>query len=298
MRPSTLGDVNLRIRPGLALVWRSPTTLQVGAPEPLAIVENVNTGIDWLIARLRRGATESAAISVAVRHGATRPEARAAVEALRAVLVDVDEGGRPVAQPGARALALRASETDRAALDAVNAALAARAVTPSRLAADELPPPGGVLIEVADFVVPPRRAQPLMSSDVVHLAIVFGDHAIEVTPRIVPGETACLRCADLWRVEADPAWPIVATQLVDARAPRADEAELALTLAIALRVATDPALVVAHRIDRVSGELTTRPWPMHRSCGCRAVPGIETAHGDGREPRPTHSSREAAGARG
>lgn len=288
----------LRIPHDLVLVWRSPTALQIGAPDPLVIIDDVTTGIDWLVARLRRGMTERAAISAAVRHGSTRREAHAALDALRPVLVEVDEAGDRVARPHAPAVALRAS-ADRhdAALEAMTQWASSRGIPARRLAPDALPRAGEVLLEVADFVVPPRRAQPLMAADVEHVAMLLGDHDMTVTPRITPGETACLRCEDLARTDSDPSWPIVATQLVDTPSPPLDERLLAVAALTALRAATATGPTVAHRIDRTTGEVTTRRWRMHPSCGCRAVPEIEMAGARDLDHRPTRSSLEAGDGR-
>jgi hypothetical protein len=71
---------------------------------------------------------------------------------------------------------------------------------------------------------------------VPHIA-VRADEAIGVVgPLVVPGHTACLRCADLTRAERDPAWPLILAQSEDP--PRACDTILAVgTAALAARQA-------------------------------------------------------------
>lgn len=285
----------VRIRPGLELVWRTPTTLQIGVPDPLAVVDNVVGGVDWLVARLRRGATEATAIDIAVRHGSTRHEATSALTQLRPVLVHVDAQGSPTRPGGNDLVALRCSrpvEHDGACA-LVRHALDGLRVPVRVLAVDELPRPREVVVEIADFVVPPRRAQPLMSHDVPHTALIISDHSIDVTPLIVPGSSPCLRCSDLHRYAADDAWPTIASQLVGRRARTPAMAELSLAAGFIARVAASPPTPLAYRVDLVTGAATTSPWSFHAECGCRALPETSTVPGDDHAHSTPNSSIEA-----
>ncbi|MBO0821784.1 MAG: hypothetical protein J2P26_13155, partial [Nocardiopsaceae bacterium] len=82
----------------------------------------------------------------------------------------------------------------------------------------------------------PEEVTALLRARVPHLA-VWADEAIGVVgPLVVPGLTACLRCADLARAERDPAWPLILAQAEDR--PRACDAVLAAgTAALAARQA-------------------------------------------------------------
>jgi len=93
-------------------------------------------------------------------------------------------------------------------------------------------------------------------------------------PLVVPSETSCLRCADLWRAEADPVWPRLAAQLAHRQAP-VDPVLDAWVTGLGL------AAIVAF-LDGEAGELRSRTltlasdtgrtsmrlWPAHPRCTC------------------------------
>lgn len=115
---------------------------------------------------------------------------------------------------------------------------------------------------------------------VAHLsASVDGSRAV-IGPLVLPGVTGCLRCADLHRIDRDPAWPALAVQL--ASRPRRR-----LTSDVALCVATSGVAVsqaLAH-LDRrepatlgatlewqlPDWRLRRRSWPPHDGCDCGAA---------------------------
>ena len=60
---------------------------------------------------------------------------------------------------------------------------------------------------------PPRtRLDQRVSEGVTHLLLRFVEGRALVGPLVVPGATACLRCLDLHRADADPAWPLLVEQ--------------------------------------------------------------------------------------
>lgn len=72
---------------------------------------------------------------------------------------------------------------------------------------------------VAAFAIEPRRHLRWLRRDIPHLPVVFGDAEVVVGPLILPGQGACVRCGDLERRDADPAWPAMAAQLYTAEPP-------------------------------------------------------------------------------
>lgn len=117
-------------------------------------------------------------------------------------------------------------------------------------------------------------AEGLMRADQPHLFIRAGSGGVVVGPLVVPGQTACLRCTDVARRDADPAWPRLLPQLARARA------RVAPVLASwAGGVATAQALAFLHgsvpetygaTIDLSASDYLTRrrSWAMHPGCGC------------------------------
>lgn len=300
----------LRIRPGLELVWRDPTTLQVGAPDPLVVVDDVSDGLDWVLARLRSGTTERGAFATGRRYGVESAEVRRLLDSLRPALSRVDHDGRraPIA---AAALLMRPSGAGCAAhADLATHVLRECDVRVRQAGPDEFEPAGDdadtgtrtdtgtetagaasgptrhdeVVITIAPFAAALGDLQSLMATDTPHVVVLVGDHAVEVTPVIEPGVTACARCDSMHRIDLDRAWLSVTAQLRH-RTPRFTPlAPLAQAFAIAGRsiaarasaaeAADEPP--VLHRIDFTSGRMTTAPWRFHPECGCRAVPETST----------------------
>ncbi|TFV66370.1 UNVERIFIED_ORG: thiamine biosynthesis protein ThiF [Bacillus sp. AZ43] len=141
----------------------------------------------------------------------------------------------------------------------------------------------------ADLVVlarPWAASDPLAAgvhrSGVPHLVATVRGQTGVVGPLVVPGVTSCLRCADLWRRDADPRWPALAAQLTASEAPPTGS-----TVTCLLTAATAAYQVLAyldgsaapsslsatlelsppHPIPRI------RPWPAHPGCGCGAAAG-------------------------
>jgi hypothetical protein len=153
-----------------------------------------------------------------------------------------------------------------------------------------------VAVTVARDATDPGVALALLGADVPHLPVVTREADALVGPFAVPAApgrppTPCLRCVDLHRAEADPAWPTVLAELVAGQrwsrrrgsrpGPSGPPAALA---AVAGGLAA--AEVLAH-LDggrpRTRGaqyeiavpevEPRLRPWVAHPECGCAALTG-------------------------
>jgi bacteriocin biosynthesis cyclodehydratase domain-containing protein len=145
---------------------------------------------------------------------------------------------------------------------------------------------------VPDLVVLTRRALPdladgLVRDRVPHLAVSAGEAIGVIGPLVRPGRSACLRCVDLRKADADPAWPKIVAQATFARVrPQACDTVLA---AMAAALACAQALAF---IDRPSAALGSsgpatvngtlevvlpdwqwrrRTWPPHPACPCGAA---------------------------
>ena len=114
----------------------------------------------------------------------------------------------------------------------------------------------------------------LTRGDQPHLVVRCWGNGVSVGPLVVPGETSCIRCADLTRSDADPNWPAVLTQLSRLHI----EAPAAL-LSWAGSIAALQALAFLHgELPESAGatlelswpDLVTRLryWAAHPSCGC------------------------------
>jgi bacteriocin biosynthesis cyclodehydratase domain-containing protein len=110
-----------------------------------------------------------------------------------------------------------------------------------------------------------------------HLVATVREETGVVGPLVVPGVTSCLRCAEAWRRDDDPAWPRLAAQLA-----AADPAPSGATITCLLTALTAAVQVLAH-LDgdeepaTVDATLELRPptflprlrrWSAHPDCGC------------------------------
>lgn len=113
-----------------------------------------------------------------------------------------------------------------------------------------------------------------------HLAAsVEGSRAV-IGPLVVPGQTSCLRCADLIRNERDPGWPVLAVQLA-ARPRHRVSSDVALCVATAGAAAGQAlAFLDGQRTETMNGtmewllpdwRLRRRSWPPHHACDCGAA---------------------------
>lgn len=70
-----------------------------------------------------------------------------------------------------------------------------------------------LVVVVSDDVVAPSLGALLLNRATPHLSVVLREADTVVGPLVAPGTGPCLRCLDLHRTDADPAWPVVADAL-------------------------------------------------------------------------------------
>ena len=139
------------------------------------------------------------------------------------------------------------------------------------------------VVLLAEHLVHPRRSAALMGSDIPHLPIVFTGTGAEVGPYVRPGRTACLACVAAHRRDADPAWPLVAAQLIGRPIPDIDAAIACEAGIVAARLISEgerrAARQTTHSLTLRAGSLhrTSRAHRPHADCRCRSLAGTETA---------------------
>jgi hypothetical protein len=135
-----------------------------------------------------------------------------------------------------------------------------------------------VLVLVEHGATDAVRARVLMSEGVVHLSVLVRDGDVVVGPLVRPGSSACLRCLDLYRADADEHWPAVAAQLVATGRTRPPEEETVLA-AVAGALAAGQVLAqldgtfprtlgAALEIALPEAVPRLRVWSVHPRCGC------------------------------
>jgi hypothetical protein len=115
-----------------------------------------------------------------------------------------------------------------------------------------------------------------------HLVATVREETGVVGPLVLPGGSSCLRCAEAWRRDDDPAWPRLAAQLA-----ASDAAPSGSTITCLLTALTAAVQVLAH-LDgaeepaTVDATVELRPptflprlrrWPPHPECDCGAARG-------------------------
>lgn len=108
-----------------------------------------------------------------------------------------------------------------------------------------------------------------------HLAVTIREGAVIVGPLVRPGRTPCLNCLDLHRADRDPAWRLVAAQLLDS--PGDEPVASTTALAGAAFAAQEVLTHIDGGVPRTLGatvEITgpadtiRRRWTHHPACGC------------------------------
>ncbi len=114
----------------------------------------------------------------------------------------------------------------------------------------------------------------LVRTDQPHLVLRARAGGAVVGPLVLPGHTACVRCTDLTRRDADPAWPTLLPQLMRIAVPvTAALTDWAAGMAVAqtlsfLNRATAETSGGTIEISPEDYQTHFRSWPMHPRCGC------------------------------
>jgi hypothetical protein len=120
----------------------------------------------------------------------------------------------------------------------------------------------------------PASYQTWLARDVAHLAIVFDEEGVEVSPIVVPGETSCLGCYEKHRLEHTPYWPVIAPQLLALDRSLADSAMLLFASGVVVNQVLnylDLEMVESNalRLNRDGTMLSYTPEAIN--CGCRVL---------------------------
>jgi hypothetical protein len=181
-------------------------------------------------------------------------------------VIDTEPSCEEVRGPGSgRAEALRATLADEFDLPVATAKHWSR---PSPAEID-------LTIIVSDAAETDRLiADDLVRMDQPHLVLRPAGDLVTVGPLVIPGRTACLRCTDLTRRDADTAWPALLDQLTRLRLPTpvalgSWAASMAATQALAfLRGRTPEACGSTIELSELDLVTRWRTWLAHPGCGC------------------------------
>ncbi|WP_432544760.1 hypothetical protein [Kineococcus sp. SYSU DK002] len=195
------------------------------------------------------------------------------------------DGAAPRARSRRRARSAVAVSGSAATVEAVVAVLADAGV--GRLLCDRPLPgtttgsrqPADLLVLVHDHTADPVEADGVLADGVPHLSVVLRDTDAVVGPLVLPGRSACLRCLDRWRTDADPAWPEQRSALLRSAPRPADAATTRVVAGLAgLQVLSHLDGMVASTVGASlevllpEGRVRQRWWRPHPACGCVDLP--------------------------
>ncbi|WP_411698594.1 hypothetical protein [Conyzicola sp.] len=260
----------LKLDPRYPLVWRSPSSLQLGVASPVVVLHEVSTADELMLSALLAGVSQPGLAMIA-RGGGVDDDAAAA---LLAAVAPALETPAPV---GAHTVCLVGSG---ATADRIAANLAAEGVLVNRATEVEEAAATScdLAIAVGHFVLAPDLHGLWLRRDIPHLPVVLSDTSTSVGPLIEPGTGPCLYCLQRYHTDADPAWPALSAQLWGRRS-QIETALVAGEIAVAASRAALTRLDEGHaasahlstEIDSRSGATTTRAWLPHPECGCTGV---------------------------
>lgn len=277
--------MTLRLDPAIPVVWRTPTSLQLGIDKPVLTFREVSTAEERMLAALRLGTTTSGLRMIGRTSGLTSAQmARFEKRIAPALDTGARHSGRPQSQ-AVVALTGRGPTVHHLVSLLGDAGLLTRSdgVSPDTASSDQAVPDADFAVVVAHFVVPPELFGSWLRRDTPHLPIVYGDKSVRIGPLIEPGVSPCLYCLERHHTDRDPAWPAMASQLLGRRS-------LAESALVASEVAARAARIISTRVRAVGGSsahggpgseiarsvsintrtgaVSTQRWNRHPECAC------------------------------
>jgi len=278
----------LRLDPALPALWRSADALQLGL-HAAVVLSPVEPWQLRLMHELAAGMPESALMVWAGILGVDPARVRELLARLAPALLRVDPDLPPSAprivlhsvrrSDDARLLAALRGVCVDAGIAVVDLPGSARAAASTVAFPEPATHAAQLAVIVAHHLVDPRMSARLLSADVTQLPVIVTADGVRVGPLVVPGRTGCLHCAELHRIDRDPAWPVLATQLLELTAPTPSALMCIEAATLAARF-VDAALApqgearVWGRSVSVRAQDAGREWRVHRphpSCGCRSL---------------------------
>ena len=249
----------LRINPRLPLVWRNPSTLQIGVDPPVVVIDNLSEGALMLLEALVKGLTPPGATLLAGEAGVPLQECQRILQALDPALTAARE--TPLV-----GFALRGHSAHRGTMTAHLRALG-HPVAPAQEATSRT----SETVLVGNYVLDPVLYRACLSFDLPHTPVVFQDQSVVIGPRVTPGSGPCLHCVWENAVSRAPHHQAVMSQLWRKLAP-ADTSEMALLATTAvLELVTKPQRGRVLRIDALSHVVSERWETPSNECRCRNI---------------------------
>jgi bacteriocin biosynthesis cyclodehydratase domain-containing protein len=289
----------LQIDPRYPVLWRTPSSMQIGADHPIVTLHDITVPEERLIAVLRKGISDTGLDMVGETVGAT-PQGVA--DLLRRIQPAMLRSPAPARRLDGHSIAVTGSIVGAAAIRSILVGLGARLVEPTESAE--------LAIIVSTFSTDPRISGAWLRRDAPHLAVVFGDVHARIGPLVEPGSGPCLHCIDRARIDSDPHWPALAGQLIGRNANTEDPLTVSTVTPLVARVVLDRLAggvddsrryrlcSRARIVDGLTGDISEKTFSPHSDCACRGVPPEEneTVAAVANDPSPTPSTTVRADA--
>lgn len=284
----------IRIDPRHSVVWRTPTSVQVGFPRAVVIAE-LTTATEILLDALQTGTTRETLTTLAHFNSLDSNDVDSFLDLFSPALetaglrrvprIGVDpgfcdsSGQDTLAGWAIRALAslgeVRAVRPDDVPLvdPRVSARVRGKSERKQRTSIRGVWMPDAVILTGA-WAITPERAGAWLRRDVPHLALIAHDEGIDVTPVVSPGNTPCLLCLEFSLADADNAWVAMVSQLAG-RLPEVTSLQMVDALA---RAGSSLDLFWNGESNRPTSQSVSRPFsrPVSHSfssrCSCQALP--------------------------
>lgn len=267
----------LRIDPSIPRVWRSPHTIQFGIDHPLAVVDSISTGHERILDALSVGAPLDGLRAIASHHGLTHRDLDDLTRALAGVLVASAADDTTTTPPPFRVSLTGSTPTahELARLLTAEGVTVTRhtELTALRSARTDL------AIAVGHYVLHPELHASWLRRDIPHLPVVWGDAGVRIGPLIEPGHGPCLHCLERHHTDADPQWPVIASQLLDRTSALENPLRAADAAVIASRLALErlrgkPGRAVATSVDADGARHDEESPERHPECGCHGLADV------------------------
>jgi hypothetical protein len=216
-----------RIRAHRPLLWRTPTSVQIGVDEPRVIVDNIPDTAAPLIHALHDGISAEGVEVLAKQLDISGREAHRIVQSCAPSFAE---------EPPCQTLSLVVMGSSTASR-AIASLLEGWGAHSRHIESFPVPDESGVVVLVADYLADPNWNAHLTHTSLPHLPVIFSDLSITAGPLITPGMTPCLGCHELWHRQREPEWLSLGSRLWASSAPTAN-------LAGAHRAATLTALLL------------------------------------------------------
>lgn len=249
----------VQIDPRVPLVWRDHNSAQAGIDPPRVRIDGIDDVTARALAELVRGTSTQKLTALLGQDASSRIRLQ-----LQPVLGITPP--RPlgcVAVIGRSDAVIPIAETIAPAFGTLIVAPQSHEVDISAV---------DLAILVSDFVVSPMDVQPWLGNDKAHLTVTFTESSALIGPLVKPGESACVSCVELERIDADPAWSAIAPQvwLRSAKPARS----LITHAASEILSMYSAGAGFATRIDAETFERVTHPCSVHPQCGCQSLPAL------------------------